>query len=64
MKEITDAIKTRQIQVKKLQADLEALQRAASALSGKKEHDSQGHQSAQDQAEAAGDECSGQTGGL
>ena len=36
MKEITDAIKTRQIQVKKLQADLEALQRAASALSGKK----------------------------
>ena len=36
MKEITEAIRVRQAQIKQLQADIEALQRAASALGGKK----------------------------
>ena len=36
MKEITDAITTRQAQIRNLQADIDALQRAASALGGKK----------------------------
>ena len=36
MKEITEAIKVKQAQVKKLTGDIIALQRAASALAGKK----------------------------
>ena len=35
MKEITDAITTRQAQIKQLQRDIDALQRAASVLGGK-----------------------------
>ena len=35
MKEITDAIAARHAQIKTLQADIDALQRAASALAGK-----------------------------
>ena len=35
MKEITEAIKTKQAQIKTLQVDVEALQRAARALAGK-----------------------------
>ena len=35
MKEITEAIKTKQAQIKSLEADVEALQRAARALGGK-----------------------------
>ncbi len=35
MKEITEAIKTKQAQIKSLEADVEALQRAALALGGK-----------------------------
>jgi len=35
MQEITEAIKTKQAQIKSLEADVEALQRAALALGGK-----------------------------
>ena len=35
MKEVTDAIQSRQAQIKKLQTEIDALQRAASALDGK-----------------------------
>ena len=59
MKEITEAITARQAQIKKLQSDVEALQRAARALAGNATATAS---RTQGQAEAAEDDCGGQEG--